>query len=142
MICLLIYFYTLLEVIGDLSRSALIQTMVRGMEGMEAWESVTSFCEAVLLANEEVERERKIVQFPPCSSRRRPEDTPWASRITRPAIVGAGLRTASSSSPSNEDQARFSRPWQSLNSSFHSTQSGRGYFVIFPSTKQKNKLRS
>ena len=35
---------------GDLSRPALVQTMVRG--GAEAWETVTSFCKPVILVKE------------------------------------------------------------------------------------------
>ena len=43
----------LVESIGgdDLSRPALVETMVRG--GPEVWEADTSFCEAVMLAKEE-----------------------------------------------------------------------------------------
>ena len=42
---------------GDLSHPALVETMVRG--GPEVWEAVTSFCEAVMLAKEEVRRLRE-----------------------------------------------------------------------------------
>ena len=41
---------------GDLSRPALVQAMVRSER---AWEAVTSFCEAVMLAKEEAERVRE-----------------------------------------------------------------------------------
>ena len=44
---------------GDLSRPALVEAMVRG--GPEVWEAITSFCEAVMLAKEVVERERLAI---------------------------------------------------------------------------------
>ena len=49
----------LVEAIGgdDLSHPALVDAMVRG--GPEMWEAVTSICEAVMLAKEEVGRLRE-----------------------------------------------------------------------------------
>ena len=39
---------------GDLSRMALVEAVGRG--GAEAWEAVTSFCEAIMLAKEVASR--------------------------------------------------------------------------------------
>ena len=49
---------------GDLSRPALVQSMVRSEE---AWGAVASFCEAVMLVKEEVDRQREIdfARLPP-----------------------------------------------------------------------------
>ena len=46
---------------GDLSRPALVQTMVRSER---EWEAVTSFCEAVMLAKEVAGRERERISRP------------------------------------------------------------------------------
>ena len=46
---------------GDLSRPALVQAMVRSER---EWEAVTSFCEAVMLAEEVAGRERERISRP------------------------------------------------------------------------------
>ena len=53
---------------GDLSRPALVQAMVRSES---AWEAVTSFCEAVMLAKEEAERARERQNARPRAPSRR-----------------------------------------------------------------------
>uniref|UniRef100_A0A2H1VNV0 SFRICE_024789 n=1 Tax=Spodoptera frugiperda TaxID=7108 RepID=A0A2H1VNV0_SPOFR len=76
---------------GDLSRPALVQTMVRSERD---WDAVSSFCEAVMLAKEEAGRVRERTSSRP-SRRERP-----------PATVSAGLRTVSKgSSPPDQNQA-------------------------------------
>nr|XP_032516585.1 uncharacterized protein LOC116769558 [Danaus plexippus plexippus] len=60
---------------GDLSRSALVQAMVRSKR---RWEAVSSFCEAVMLAKEDADRVRERSSSRP--SHRRGHSRRWGSR--------------------------------------------------------------
>uniref|UniRef100_A0A2H1WQ14 SFRICE_010994 n=1 Tax=Spodoptera frugiperda TaxID=7108 RepID=A0A2H1WQ14_SPOFR len=87
---------------GDLSRPALVQAVVRSKVDSDA--AASSFCEAVMLAKEEVGRVRERTSSRPSHTSRGHRN---ASVITRwsPATGSAGLRTASKgSSPPDQNQ--------------------------------------
>ena len=73
--------------------------MVRG--GAEAWEVVTSFCEAVMLAKEEAECVQETANFCLATLPLRPRGHPRRHEGLRPLLERACGRRAGRSSPSH-----------------------------------------